>query len=160
MMISFDNGRDRFQFRAAGIVIHDRKVLMQKAEGDDVWFIPGGRVEFHETAESAIEREMAEEFAVRIRAKRLVWIVENFVSFPDRQVHEIGMFYLVDLPEGHPIYIAEGKFAGVENGFVNRWIDMDDLDHYRIVPEFVIPELKALHLIEGIKHVKSYGSRK
>lgn len=159
-MISYETGTDKFQYRAAGIVIHNNKILMQRAKDNNRWFIPGGRVEFDETAEKAIEREMMEEFGVPIIDKKLVWVIENFITFPIGRVHEIGMFFLVKLPKGHSIYQFDGDFQGKEEGFVNRWIHKDDLDDYVIVPEFVVPELRVLDSEEGIKHVINRSLRR
>jgi 8-oxo-dGTP pyrophosphatase MutT (NUDIX family) len=153
MMISYETGTDKFQYRAGSIVIHNNKILMQRAEDSNLWFIPGGRVEFDETADKTIEREMMEEFGVTIIDKKLIWIIENFIKFPERRVHEIGMFFLVKLQEGHSIYEFDGDFQGNEEGFVNRWINKDDLDDYVIVPEFVVNELRNLDSDIGIKHV-------
>ncbi|XEC96620.1 NUDIX hydrolase [Paenibacillus tarimensis] len=153
MMISYETGTDKFQYRAASIVIHNDKILMQRTEDNNLWFIPGGRVEFDETAEKTIEREMMEEFGVPIIHKKLIWIIENFIKFPERRIHEIGMFFLVKLPEGHSIYQFDGDFQGNEEGLINRWIHKDELDDYVIVPEFVVPELRDLESKIGIKHV-------
>jgi len=158
-MISFENGTNKFQYRAASIVLHNNKVLLQRQQNDHHWFMPGGRVEFNEAAESTIEREMIEEFSVQIMGKKMIWIVENFVDFQDKQVHEIGFFFLVKLPEHHPIYSHEAEFEGTEEGFVNKWVALDSMDEYTIVPEFVVPGLKSLDLNNGIKHVINRSMR-
>jgi ADP-ribose pyrophosphatase YjhB (NUDIX family) len=153
MMISYENGINKFQYRAASIVLKHNYVLLQRQKNDYHWFIPGGRVEFNETAESTIEREMNEEFSVSITDKKIIWIVENFIEYPDKRVHEIGIFFLVNLPEHHTIYLHETEFEGTEDGFLNKWVSIDCLDDYKIVPEFVVPELKGLDVNKGIKHV-------
>lgn len=48
---------------------------------------------------------------------------------------------------------------GKEDGLINRWIAIDELDNFNIVPEFVKPELKILDLSGGIKHVISRSVR-
>lgn len=159
MMISFETGTNKFQYRAASIIIHNKKILLQKSTNDNVWFIPGGRVEFDEVAEITIEREMVEEFGVSIKDKKLIWIVENFIEFTDKKVHEIGLFFIVNLPENHSIYLQESEFTGIEDGFINQWVHMDELDNYHIVPEFVVPELRVLDISEGIKHIINRGVR-
>ncbi|MBP1995055.1 NUDIX hydrolase [Paenibacillus eucommiae] len=163
MMISYETGPNKFHCRAASIILHNNKVLLQRLVNEHAWFIPGGRVEFNEAAEQTIEREMLEEFDVSILDRRMVWIVENFVEFADRRIHEIGLFFLVTLPENHPIYKHDSEFAGVEDGFIHRWVSMDKLDDYLIVPEFVVPELKLLNIHEGIqagvKHIVNRSVR-
>lgn len=87
MMISFETGSNKFQYRAASFVIHNKRILLQRAIDSQIWFIPGGRVEFGESAVETVDREMIEEFGVEIIKKKLVWMVENFILFPDKQVH-------------------------------------------------------------------------
>jgi 8-oxo-dGTP pyrophosphatase MutT (NUDIX family) len=159
MMISFEEEDKKFQCRAASIILHGNKVLFQRGLGNKIWFIPGGRIEFNETAEQTIERELLEEFNVTVVEKKLIWLVENFVRFPDKQVHEVAWFFLVKLDHDDSIFTHEDEFIGVEPEFINKWIHMDDLDKYNIVPEFVVPELKKLEITHGIKHIVSKGLR-
>jgi hypothetical protein len=102
---------------------------------------------------------MIEEFAIPIFDKELVWIIENFITFPEQKVHEIGLFFLVTLPNDHPIYLQESDFEGAEEGYVNKWVCMDELDQYNVVPEFVVPELRILDSSKGIKHIINRGVR-
>jgi 8-oxo-dGTP pyrophosphatase MutT (NUDIX family) len=157
-MISFVTGTDKFQVRAAFIIMHNNKVLFQRVHNEELWFVPGGRVDFFESSERTIERELLEEFGVSLDNKRLVWVVENFVEFPESRVHEIGMFYLVDISD-QAILSYTGEFVGIEDWLVNQWIPIDELEKYKIVPEFVIPELNTLDPSKGIKHVISKSVR-
>ncbi|UVI28024.1 NUDIX hydrolase [Paenibacillus spongiae] len=159
MMISYASQSGLFQFRAASIVLYHNKILLQRASANERWFIPGGRVEFGETAEQTIDREMLEEFGVPILEKKLVWIIENLIEFQNKKVHEIAMYFAVRLQEDHPILQHEGEFLGFEEEYVNRWVDLSDLDELEIVPEFVVPELKALDLAQGVKHIVNRGVR-
>lgn len=54
-MITFDHGNVRFNYRVAGIIIEDGKVLLNQAGPNmDYWFTPGGRVELLETSEESL----------------------------------------------------------------------------------------------------------
>jgi 8-oxo-dGTP pyrophosphatase MutT (NUDIX family) len=153
-MISFDSGSYRFHYRAACIILHDNKVLLQRTANDKLWFIPGGRVELGETAEEALEREMKEEYSVSILNKKLVWVTETFVEFPERHLHELGLYYLVEIPSYHKILSHDNEFIGEEDGFVNKWVHIEMLDKYWVVPEFVVPELRQLDISDkGIKQI-------
>jgi len=154
MMISFESGNNKFHYRAAGIIIHENKVLIQRISNDTLWFIPGGRVEFNEPAEETIEREMREEYAISISNKKLVWIVETFVKFPDeRRLHEVGLYYFLDIEPSHKIFHYNDEFIGEEDGFINKWVQIEKLGEYKIVPEFVVPELKQLDINKSTKHI-------
>ncbi|MBL0388320.1 NUDIX domain-containing protein [Tumebacillus sp. ITR2] len=156
MMISFEvQPNDKFHLRAASVVIHNGRVLFQKPVELDLWFLPGGRVEYYETAEVALRREMMEEFGVEVVSSQLLWMVENFFeeTVSGSRVHEVGMYHLVEIPEDHPIRMHEGEFAGLEEGYVHRWIAFDELDQYNIVPAFVTPALRELSESKQFKHI-------
>lgn len=61
-----------------GLVINDGKILMVKRDEPEVegahlkWEIPGGKVDFFETPEQAIIREIKEETGVTVAIKRLL----------------------------------------------------------------------------------------
>lgn len=61
-----------------GLVINDGKLLMVKRHEPEVkdahmkWEFPGGKVDFGETPEQAIEREVKEETGVICKVKRLL----------------------------------------------------------------------------------------
>lgn len=44
-----------------GLLFEDNKLLLLKKKDEEFWDIPGGRIEFGESIESALKRELAEE---------------------------------------------------------------------------------------------------
>lgn len=50
--------------KAAGILIRDRKLLVERSEGKEFFIAPGGSIEEGETAKQALVRELREEFRV------------------------------------------------------------------------------------------------
>ena len=58
MDISFKTEDGRFNYRVCAIIIHDGKILAMKNERTPYYFLPGGRVGLHETAEVAVLREL------------------------------------------------------------------------------------------------------
>ncbi len=77
-MITFDADRARFNYRIVAIIRHDDHVLLCQEEGQDFWFMPGGRAELLEPSTETVVREIREELGVEAHVERLVWIVENF----------------------------------------------------------------------------------
>lgn len=63
------------QVTAAVIERHGQYLIARRAPGQSHagrWEFPGGKIEPGETAEECLERELAEEFGVRVRAERFL----------------------------------------------------------------------------------------
>ena len=60
----------------AALIKKDSKILLCQRKSDDfyanLWEFPGGTVEENESYEQAIEREIAEELGIEVKAGRLV----------------------------------------------------------------------------------------
>ncbi|HEY3062276.1 MAG TPA: NUDIX domain-containing protein [Chloroflexota bacterium] len=140
-MIVFDRSGARFNYRVGGVALRAGKVLLQSAENMGFWVLPGGRVEMLESAEIALARELREELAVEARIKRLLWLNENFFPLDGLAYHEIGLYFLVDLPDSVPFdsdFYA--RDAGVQ--LVFRWFALDDLPN--VEPSFLGGGLRDL----------------
>ncbi len=85
--------------RTAGICLDGERVLLYRAEFEDVWSLPGGRIEMLELAKDALRREMFEELGEEVKVGRLVWTVENFSEHQGVSYHELGLYFLVSVPE-------------------------------------------------------------
>jgi 8-oxo-dGTP pyrophosphatase MutT (NUDIX family) len=145
MMISFDVGESmKFNYRSAGLVVLDGRILFQRFSGRDWWFLPGGRVEMQEDSIAAVARELAEEYGWRIKDRKLKLVVENFFRLDGRDFHEIGMYYLIGLEDR--VRPVDGEFAGKEENLVSKWIGIGELARHKIVPPF----LKDAALFEEI----------
>ncbi len=110
----FKRGSRRFNYRVAGLCVHDGYALLHRAETDSFWALPGGRCHIGEPSNQAIERELHEELGITIRATRLLWFVENFFGNTIEQVHELACYYLFDLPAGSPLLAKNQIYTGVE----------------------------------------------
>lgn len=133
-----------FNYRVGAICKHDNKILLLQDEGEDFWYVPGGRVKMLENSEGALKRELAEELAVPIEVKRLIWSVENFFTLSERKFHEISFYYEVELKElpanGADQYILneEGRT------YMFKWVPVEELDAYNLQPAFIKEKVKDL----------------
>lgn len=53
-------------FKASGIILQDRKVLVERSVGKEYFVHPGGKIEPSETAKQALVRELKEEFMIDV----------------------------------------------------------------------------------------------
>ena len=106
----------------AALIKKDNQVLIAKrATGDSnvygKWEFPGGKVEKDETEENAIEREIFEEFEMKIKSKK--FLINNLCEYPTRTI---------DLRLYECEYIS-GDFK-LHDHLDYAWIDIKDLLNY------------------------------
>lgn len=144
-MITFDRAGWRFMYRLAAVAIRDSQVLLHQMEGEDTWALPGGRAELGETAVDGLLREMREEMDVDVEIVRLLWIVENFFTLGDRDTHEIGLYFLIELPHDYE-GLRRDTFFGLEGGsrLTFRWFDPASLGKEALYPTFLRTALASL----------------
>jgi ADP-ribose pyrophosphatase YjhB (NUDIX family) len=145
-MISFDHPQGRFSHRTVGVIIQAGRVLLHRAENEEFWTVPGGRVEFGENASAALLREMREELEVEARIERLLWVVENFFVYEGRQTHELALYFLVELPPDCSVYQHTQPFLGDEAGvkLIFQWFPLAQLAELLVYPAFLARDLPNL----------------
>ncbi len=154
-MIAFVVGDTRFVYRVAGVCLYEDHVLIHCFNGDEtMWALPGGRVEMLEPSAEALEREMREELGVEASVGRLLWVVENFFRWEDgRHAHELGLYYLLALPEGCPLLDTTRSLERAEEGLLMqfRWQPLDALADVPLQPAFLRAALR--HLPPHVEHI-------
>jgi ADP-ribose pyrophosphatase YjhB (NUDIX family) len=164
-MITFQRDRWQYDFRTAAVAIHRGHVLLHRAEPDNFWALPGGRVELGENATVALVREMQEETRMAVRIERLVWVVENFFTLGGRRHHELGFYYLVALPPDDAKLKLDAQFFGQEDGgprLIFQWFPTDTLSAVRLYPSFLQTGLGVLpnsisHMVQNDRDIQSIG---
>jgi ADP-ribose pyrophosphatase YjhB (NUDIX family) len=101
---------------AQGAIIDgDDRVLLVRHSYRPGWFFPGGGVEWGETIETALHRELDEEVGVSLTAPpRLHGVFANFTSFPG---DHIALFVVRDWQRREG-YLKRGEIA--ETGMFER----------------------------------------
>ena len=89
--------------RVGAIIEKDGKVLMVGNDDVDYYYSVGGRIQFGESAEDAVRREVLEETGCALEIDRLGFIHEDFFlgRFPTKRgklVYEIGFYYYMKMP--------------------------------------------------------------
>lgn len=83
--------------RAAGVLVRDGKLLVQRDQGGSEYALPGGHVRIGETTADALVREYREETGADVRVERLLWTEECFWTWKGILVHNISFYYLIGL---------------------------------------------------------------
>jgi mutator protein MutT len=108
-----------------GIVVRDGNILIcQRRQNDTLagyWEFPGGKLEPGESHEQCLERELAEELAIRVGPLRELEIIE--FEYPKTQVRLHP--YLCEHVAGEPQALASQRTA---------WVSPADLQNYKFPP--------------------------
>ena len=146
--ISYTNGHQRFRYRAAAIIIEEGAICFMSSPSEDYHYSVGGAVQFGETTEEAVLREVIEETGQQYEIDRLVCFHENFFSnsngvFRGLDCHEICLYYLMN-PK------AKQFKSQIEDETVHC-IPIQELENHRVFPTFIPQILKGLDM--GIQHI-------
>lgn len=154
---SFLIGKMRFNYRVAGVIIRDGHVLTCRQDDEDYVMLPGGRIEHGEVSDVSLSREIEEELRCKGEIGRLLFSVENLFEREGENFHEIGKYYLVELPEEFPFILDGPTLTTFDEGhkLTFYWVPIvgDGLVQLNLLPKWICARLANLpdttqHLIE------------
>lgn len=146
-MLSFNTTEGQFNYRVAAVILRGNEVLLQVIGAQDYWCLPGGRVDFGESGEEAMRREIIEEIGLEPRIERLVWVVENIYQQNGARYHEASLYYLASLPADSPEASTNRSWTTVEldgTPLLNQWHPITSLESVNLVPSFLRTRLRDL----------------
>lgn len=146
-MLSFETPHGQFNYRVAAVIMRRDEVLLQIIGDQSYWCLPGGRVDFGESGEEAMRREIVEELGVELRIERLLWVVENIYRQRGVRFHEASLYYLASLPEDSPEAAATAPWKTLEEDgtpLLNQWHRVDELEGVNLLPNFLCTRLRNL----------------
>ena len=135
-------GSGLVNLRVGAIILKDGRFLMTGNGKHDYLYSVGGRIQFGETAEEAVVREVQEETGRRLEIDRLGFIHENLFYGDDRvnfrkPIYEISFFFYMKTPEDfEPVCMS---FTEDGNPEFLEWVAPDD--PRTIYPDFFRDEL-------------------
>jgi 8-oxo-dGTP diphosphatase len=130
--------------KVGGILIRDRKLLVEKSFNKDFYLAPGGKVEVGETPIKALVRELHEEFGILVAPKD----IEEFGTFyadaagQDSKIIRMDVF-MVNQWQGEPQPNSEVEIV--------RWINSDEAQTLAVgsvIAHEIIPRLKQQNIID------------
>ena len=140
MDITFKTDDGVFNYRVAGVIIHDGKILIMTDDRVKHFMLPGGRVGLFESSKEAVVREVAEELSEELPIIRPLWINEGFFKqeWSGRKVHELAVYYLLDgsssslIERGDEFTIREG-----DKLHTLKWVPVEKLKDEEFYPLFL-----------------------
>lgn len=130
----------RLNCRAAGIIIHNNKVLLHHNTQDTYYALLGGRVKFGENSADAVRREIREELGKEIEITGYISTIENFFEIKGKKYHEIMFVHKVEFVNDDDKkieYTLENIEGNTEKDIQYEWISLDDLGSTCIKPVMI-----------------------
>lgn len=146
MDLTFPMPEGVFNVRACAVIIDRGRMLAMRDERSPYFYLPGGRIRLHETAEAAVLREVREELDVDAVIVRPLWLCQGFFTedVSRQRYHELCLYYLMDvsatdLPARERFTRREGRHT-----HVFEWLTFDQVRDAYLYPLFIKSRLDAL----------------
>ncbi len=121
-----------FRYGAYGVVRKDSQLLVTRKKSgpyQGLWGLPGGLIEFGETPEEALKRELMEETALEGSELKLLFIASNVGTCDQKGekhlFHHVGIVYQVHQIRCLPHLVAEEESC---------WILLKDMRQEELTP--------------------------
>lgn len=153
MDITVDVGDYKLNVRAAGLMIHNGKVLVHRNINYDHYALVGGRVEIGESSADTIKREIKEELGKDIEITGYVSTIENFFEMKGSKYHEILFVHKIEFVDeldkniDYTMKNIEGK-----EYLQYEWLGLKEIEKYPLYPnsikEILIESIFPVHKID------------
>jgi len=111
---------EHIEIIARGCLVHGSRVLLCRNLKHGYLYLPGGHVEFGESAAAALAREFLEECAVKLRVGDLALVSEGRFQTHKRQHHEINLVFHVEQVGGPKPEVLRSREDAI--GF--EWVEL------------------------------------
>ena len=143
MDITIDVDDYKLNVRAAGVMIHNDKILVHKNVNSDHYALIGGRVEIGENSADTVKREIKEELGKDIEITGYISTIENFFEMEGSKYHEIMFVHKIEFTNEEDKKI-EYTMKNVEGKdyLQYEWIELERIDEYPLLPKAIKDVLK------------------
>ncbi|MBC2890561.1 NUDIX hydrolase [Gordonibacter massiliensis (ex Traore et al. 2017)] len=140
MDVTYSTSEGRFNYRVGAVAVDEGQLLVMRDWHCPYLYLPGGKVELHETAEDAVLRELREEMRAEARIVRPLWLSQAFFTedASGERFHELCLYFLVSLPDS--LSASHGEtFSCEESGRRNAffWLPFEQLEREYLYPSFI-----------------------
>ena len=140
-MFHVEREKRRIEVLARGLTRIGSRLLVCRSLAHGHCYLPGGHVEFGESAEEALRREYSEETGLDVLVGPLATAVEQRFVQGTKERHELSLVFHVELrspaSSGGEVVLAR------EPDIAFEWIPVFKLETERFVPACLIPHLAA-----------------
>ena len=143
MDLTIDVDDYKLNVRAAGVMIHNGKILTHRNINSDHYALVGGRVEIGESSADTVKREIKEELGKNIEITGYISTVENFFEIKGSKYHEIMFVHKIEFTdeEDKKIEYPMKNIEGTDY-LQYEWLDLDSIDEYPLLPMAIKDVLK------------------
>ncbi len=137
-------GKDYIGVGCGAFILNEEgKVLLQQRNKEPergYWSIPGGKLEWMETFEDAVKREVKEECDVDIQVEKLLGICDHIVK--NENQHWVSPSFLCKITNGEPKIMEPTKHTDM------KWFSLNEL-----------PEKLTITTQNAVRHYKDYSKQ-
>ena len=132
----------RPRVRVAGILIEDDRILLIEHTKNNrkYWLVPGGGVDWGESAAEALIREFKEETSLDIEVEKFLFISETIA--PDKQKHVINLYFKIKKSENSSNIMKLGEEKILTD---LRFIPEDEIKNIKLYPNIKEKLIKLLN---------------
>ena len=135
--------KPEIEFIARALITHDNKLLVCENKKGGHYFLPGGHIEFGESAKNALVREIKEELGVEGELGEMAGIFENAYQLGDILCHEINLIFSASL--------STNNIKSLEDHIAFHWIGFGEMHDINLLPS-KLPEI----ISEWLKDKKTF----
>lgn len=104
VMQNMNKGKDFIGIGVGAVILNPQNEILllerNKSPEHGYWSIPGGSVEFGETIEDAIVREVKEELGLEVRIIKMLRVTNHILK--EKKIHWVSPAFLVKIISGEP----------------------------------------------------------
>jgi len=125
------------------IIIKENKILLARQIGCNYTFLPGGHIEFGETAETALLRELDEEIGISGKCGRFLCTIENiFTDARGAKCHEAALYFIF-VPG---LKYRPCDFVSKESHLEFIWAEIEEAGSFNLKPDILEGIIQKLSL--------------
>jgi len=116
---------------ARALILRRGQILLCQNQKSGYFYLPGGHVEFNESAPTALARELVEEANLKVKIGPLVLVSENSFRAKGKRHHELNLVFHVEQPSSTRPIVSREADIGFE------WIALNQLSRIDLRPASV-----------------------